>query len=160
MLSAGWVGEDFHARYDVISKEYEYLIYNGAERDPFLEGRAWHIGKRFDDCAIVQMNKAAQCFVGQRDFTALRDGDPDEKDPVRRVFSASVTRKGDIISFRVRADGFLYHMVRVMTGALVEVGRGKLTPEDLSRYIEEKNRAAVGATAPACGLALDSVFYD
>ena len=160
VFSAQWVGEDFHARYSVVSKEYEYLIYNGAERDPFLEGRAWHIGKPFDDDAIAAMNEAAGVLVGKQDFTALRDGDPDEKDPVRHVFAASVTKRGDTISFRVRADGFLYHMVRVMTGALVEVGRGRLTPGELSLAIQEKNRKACGATAPSCGLYLDRVFYE
>ena len=159
VLDATVVADDFHARYSVVSKEYEYLIYNGPERDPFLGDRAWHIGKRFDDRAVAQMNEAASVFVGRRDFTALRDGDPDEKDPVREVFAASVTKRGDMISFRVRADGFLYHMVRVMTGALVEVGRGKLTPAELAEHIKAKNRKACGATAPACGLYLDRVFY-
>ena len=159
VLEAVAVSDDFHARYSVVSKEYEYLIYNGAERDPFLGDRAWHIGKRFEDADIARMNEAARVFVGRHDFTALRDGDPDEKDPVREVFSASVEKVGDMISFRVRADGFLYHMVRIMTGALVEVGRGKLTPTELAKYIEARNRKACGATAPACGLYLDRVFY-
>lgn len=160
VLSAHAVPDDFHARYSVVSKEYEYLIYNGAERDPFFEGRAWHIPKRFDDAAVAAMHEAARCFVGKHDFTALRDGDPDEKDPVRHVFDASVTRRGDLISFRVRADGFLYHMVRVMTGTLVEVGRGRLSPLDVSTFLKEKNRKGCGATAPACGLYLDRVFYE
>ena len=160
VLEACAVDDDFHARYSVVSKEYEYLIYNGAERDPFLEGRAYHIPKHFDDAAIAVMNAAAAQFVGKHDFTALRDGDPDEKDPVRHVFAASVKREGDIISFRVRADGFLYHMVRVMMGTLIEVGRGRLTPREVSHFLKEKNRKACGATAPACGLYLDHVFYE
>ena len=159
VLEATPVSDEFHARYDVHSKEYEYLIYNGAERDPFLEGRTWHIPKRFDDDAVLAMNKAAMAFVGTHDFTALRDGDPDEKDPVRHVFSASVKKEGDIISFRVCADGFLYHMVRVMTGTLVEVGKGKLTPKDVAEGIEARARARFGATAPASGLYLDRVLY-
>ena len=110
VLSATAVESDFHARYSVVSKEYEYLIYNGAERDPFLEGRAWHIPKPFGEDAVAAMNRAAGIFVGRRDFTALRDGDPDEKDPVRHVFAASVTRQGDLISFRVRADGTVEEM--------------------------------------------------
>ena len=159
VLSAVAVEEDFHARYSVVSKEYEYLFYNGAERDPFLEGRAWHIPKLLDEEAVAAMNKAAQAFVGKQDFTALRDGDPDEKDPVRHVFAASVSRMGDFVSFRVRADGFLYHMVRVMAGTLLEVGKGRLSDADLVRHIQEKNRQGCGATAPAHGLYLDRVFY-
>ena len=157
--SATLVGEEFHARYDVVSKEYEYLIYNGAERDPFLVSRAWYIPKRIDDGALARMNEAAACFVGVHDFSALRDGDPAEKDPVREIFSASVTREGDLISFRVRGTGFLYHMVRVMTGILVSVAQGRLTPLDLPRLIAAGDRTAFGATAPPDGLYLDRVFY-
>ena len=159
VLEASAVADDFHARYGVISKEYEYLIYNGAERDPFLLDRAWHIPKHLDDAAVAAMHRAAGAFVGKHDFTALRDGDPDEKDPVRHVLAASVVRNGDMISFRVRADGFLYHMVRVMAGTLVEVGKGRLTPEAVSAHLAGKERNLLGATAPACGLYLDRVFY-
>ncbi len=160
VLEASVVDDDFHARYSVASKEYEYLIYNGIERDPFLLDRAWHIPKHLDDAAVAAMNRAAQAFVGKHDFTALRDGDPDEKDPVRHVLSASVERKGDMISFHVRADGFLYHMVRVMAGTLAEVGRGKIPPEEIAARMLKKERRLFGATAPACGLYLDRVFYN
>lgn len=159
VLAATSVADDFHARYDVLSKEYEYLIYNSAERDPFLVDRAWHVPKHLDDAAVALMNEAAGVFVGTHDFTALRDGDPDEKDPVRHVFSASVERRGDLISFRVRADGFLYHMVRVMMGTLLEVGKGRITRDELAAHIAAKERNLLGGTAPACGLYLDRVLY-
>ena len=153
------VPDDFHARYDVVAKEYVYRIYNGAERDPFLAEYTWHIPKYIDDVALARMSEAAGHFVGRQDFSALRDGDPDEKDPVRTVLAASVCREGAVISFRVRGDGFLYHMVRVMTGALVSVARGRLEPADIPQAIAARNRAAFGATAPATGLTLDRVFY-
>lgn len=159
VLEAREVAEDFHARYSVQSKEYEYLFYNGAERDPLLVGRAWHIPKPIDAAALAAMDAAARGFVGRHDFTALRDGDPDEKDPVRHVLSASVTRRGDVISFRVRADGFLYHMVRVMAGTLAEVARGRILPETVAARIAARDRRLFGATAPAEGLYLDRVFY-
>ena len=159
VLEATPVADGFHARYDVLSKEYEYLIYNGAERDPFLADRAWHVPKHLDDAAVLAMHRAAQAFVGKHDFTALRDGDPDEKDPVRHVFSASVKRQGDLIYFRVCADGFLYHMVRVMMGTLLEVGKGRITREELAAHIAAKKRNLLGGTAPACGLYLDRVLY-
>ena len=157
--SAAWVPDTFHARYDVQSKEYEYLIYNAPLRDPFLSSRTWHIPRYIDDNALALMNEAAAHFVGTKDFSALRDGDPDEKDPVRTVFSASVTRVGDTVSFRVRGDGFLYHMVRVMTGVLYDVARGRYTPSEVGALIAARKRAAFGATAPADGLYLDRVFY-
>ena len=157
--SALWVSDTFHARYGVQSKEYEYLIYNAPLRDPFLAARAWHIPRYIDDKALALMNEAAAHFVGTKDFSALRDGDPDEKDPVRTVFSASVTRVGDMIAFRVCGDGFLYHTVRVMTGVLVSVARGRYTPAEVGVLIAARKRAAFGATAPADGLCLDRVFY-
>lgn len=156
---AAFVASDFHARYGVLSKEYEYLIYNAPLRNPFLAARAWHIPRYIDSAALANMNAAAAQFVGTRDFSALRDGDPDEKDPVRTVFDASVTREGDMIVFRVRGDGFLYHMVRVMTGVLVGVARGRYTPDEVGALIEAKKRAAFGVTAPADGLYLNRVFY-
>ena len=156
---AALVPDDFHARYGVISKEYEYLIDNAPLRSPFLAARAWHIPRPIDDAALARMNEAAAHFVGTRDFSALRDGDPEEKNPVRTVLSASVTREGDMIFFRVRGDGFLYHMVRVMTGVLVSVARSKLTPDEVERLIAAGKRAAFGATAPADGLYLNAVDY-
>ncbi|MBE6595789.1 MAG: tRNA pseudouridine(38-40) synthase TruA [Ruminococcaceae bacterium] len=158
VLSALAVADDFHARYDVISKEYEYLIYNGPERDPFLKDRVWHIPTPISNVALEAMQQAAAAFVGEKDFTALRDGDADEH-AVRHVFSASVTRTGDMISFRVRADGFLYHMVRVMTGTLMDVARGRIPAGEIAARIESRNRQLMGSTAPAAGLYLDRVFY-
>lgn len=159
VLEAREVADDFHPRYGVVSKEYEYLFYNGAERDPFLIDRAWHISKQLDADAVAAMNAAAAAFVGEHDFTALRDGDPDEKDPIRHVFAASVVRKGAFISFRVRADGFLYHMVRVMAGTLLEVGRGRIPQGEIAARMLARDRKLFGATAPAHGLYLDHVFY-
>ena len=152
---------DFHPRYDVVSKEYEYLIYNGAERDPFLTDRAWHIPLLIDENALAEMNRAAAHFVGTQDFSAFRavGADTEPKDAVRTVMSASVERRGDMIAFRVRADGFLYHMVRIMAGTLVAVARGKMTADAIPTLIGSGDRTKAGMTAPACGLYLNRVFY-
>jgi tRNA pseudouridine38-40 synthase len=115
--------------------------------------------KPFSAEAVAAMHKAAQGFVGRHDFSAVRDKADDEKDAVRQVFSASVTAEGDLISFRVRADGFLYHMVRIMTGTLVAVGRGKIPPESIAKRLASLDRTAFGVTAPPDGLYLDSVTY-
>lgn len=158
VLDACLVPDEFHARYGVSAKEYEYVIYNAPERDPFLMERAWHIPKPFTDGDIAAMNVAAAAFVGEHDFSALRDGD-DGKSPVRHVFSASVGRQGECILFRVSGNGFLYHMVRVMAGTLAEVGRGKIPPEDIAGRLAARDRCLFGATAPAHGLYLNRVFY-
>lgn len=161
VLAAHFVPEDFHPRYNVTSKEYEYLIYNGTARNPFLLDRAWQIPWRMDDAALERMQAAATCFTGKRDFSALRDkgADTDPEDAVRQVFSARVTQSGDLISFRVRADGFLYHMVRIMVGTLRDVARGTIPVAELPDRIASLDRHCLGATAPACGLYLDRVFY-
>lgn len=158
VLDVCTVPDGFHPRYGVSAKEYEYVIYNAPERDPFMMGRAWHIPKRFDDAEIAAMNQAAAAFVGEHDFSAVRDGD-DGKSPVRQIHSASVVRQGDCVLFRVAGNGFLYHMVRVMTGTLVEVGRGKIPPTEIAARLATRDRRLFGATAPACGLYLNRVFY-
>lgn len=161
VLAARWVPEDFHPRYGVTAKEYEYLFWNSPARNPFLRDRAWQIPWRIDDAALQRMQTAAECFVGERDFSALRDqgADTDAKDATRRVFSASVTRTDELISFRVRANGFLYHMVRIMAGTLRDVAKGTIPAEELPARIASLDRHRLGVTAPACGLYLDRVFY-
>ena len=162
VLSAVDVPADFHARYSVVSKEYEYVIYNGRERNPFFEGRAWHIPTPIDGEALIRMQQAAALFVGRQDFSAFRavGADTDKRDAVRHVMSASVQREGDMISFRVRADGFLYNMVRIMVGTLTAVAAGRMCVADVAAALESRDRTRAGSTAPACGLYLDRVFYE
>lgn len=161
VLCSREVPADFHPRYDVISKEYEYLICNSRERDPFLRDRAWHIPTPINDEALAAMQQAAAAFVGTHDFSAFRavGADTEPSDAVRTVFSASVTRRGDMISFRVRADGFLYNMVRIMAGTLAAVAAAKIAPDSILQVIESRDRRRAGQTAPACGLYLDTVYY-
>ena len=159
VFSAEWVSDEFHPRYDVVYKEYEYLICNAPVRDPFLEGRAWYIAQRFTDADIEKMDQAAQNFVGEHDFEAFMAQGSTVQSTVRTVKYATVEKVGNVIKFRVAADGFLYNMVRIMTGTLVAVAQGKIRPEDISRIIESKNRADAGMTAPAEGLYLNKVVY-
>lgn len=161
VFDARFVREDFHPRYDVVAKEYEYLIYNGAVRDPFWRARAWHLPARIDEAGLARMQSAAECFVGRRDFSAFRDkgADTEPGDARREVFSATVRREGELISFRVRANGFLYHMVRIMAGTLVAVAREGIDPAELPARITTGDRRLLGMTAPACGLYLDRVIY-
>lgn len=160
VLAARAVEDSFHARYDVHSKEYEYLLLNTRERDPFLADRVWHYPTPLDENALCLMNRAAEAFVGTRDFSALRDGGADaEENAVRTVYSASVTRRGDLISFRVCADGFLYHMVRIMMGTLIAVAKGKIPADEIEARLLTLDRTKMGETAPAAGLYLDRVLY-
>ena len=156
VLSAEYVSDDFHARYSVKSKRYEYVIHNSAVKDPFLSGRAWRVPQHLDEQI---MNEAAKSFIGTHDFTSFRAAGSDVPDSVRTVFDASVRRDGELIIFSVRADGFLYNMVRIMAGTLVDVARGTITTP-LSVIIAKQNRAKAGQTAPPDGLTLAEVFYD
>lgn len=106
------------------------------------------------------MQKAAAAFVGKRDFTACMAAGSKILDATRHVMSATVEREGEYITFRVRADGFLYNMVRIMVGTLFEVAEGHMTPESITERLDSLDRASFGRTAPAEGLYLNRVFYN
>lgn len=156
---AEWRDESFHPRYGVKKKEYLYRIYNRRERSPFENGRSWHIPAYFGESELECMKECASAYIGTHDFTGFSASGCEVEDRVRIVYSASVIRTGDIIEFRVSADGFLYNMVRIMAGTLVMSAKKKLDRESINRMIETKDRKEAGETAPACGLYLDSVEY-
>lgn len=157
--SAEWVSEEFHPRYDVKYKEYVYKIYNAQTPDPFLADRSWHYPRAVSDKALSDMNRAAKKFIGTYDFSSYMSSGSDIKDTTRSVFDAEVTREGNIIIFRVSADGFLYNMVRIFVGTLISVAEGKISPDDIIRITAAKDRSAAGNTAPARGLYLNKVVY-
>ena len=105
------------------------------------------------------MNAAALRFVGEHDFSAFMASGATVESTVRSVKYASVTKKGDVIEFKVSADGFLYNMVRIMTGTLVAVAKGKIEPDKITEIIESRDRARAGMTAPPEGLYLNKVTY-
>ena len=155
-----WVPTDFHPRYSVTSKEYIYRIYNNHNRAPFAVGRAWHYPRPVTEDQLTAMQRAAAAFVGKRDFTACMAAGSKIVDATRHVMAASVEKEGDYITFRVRADGFLYNMVRIMVGTLAEVAEGRLTPESIPERLDSLDRGSFGRTAPAEGLYLNRVFYN
>ena len=157
--AAEWVDDDFHARYDVKYKEYVYKIYNAQVPDPFFADRSWHYTRVIDDAAVSRMNEAAKAFVGTHDFCSYMASGSDIKDTERTVFDAEVRKEGDVITFRVSADGFLYNMVRIFTGTLIGVAEGKFDPLDIPKITAAKDRSAAGVTAPAKGLYLNRVVY-
>jgi tRNA pseudouridine38-40 synthase len=156
---AKWVSKDFHPRYDVKYKEYIYKIYNNRERSPFEEGRAWHIPQMLDVDAVEKMNAAASYFVGTHDFSAFMSSGSKVESTVRSVKYASVSVDKGIIIFKVAADGFLYNMVRIMTGTLIAVAQGKIFQEDIGEIIKSCDRNKAGMTAPPEGLYLNDVVY-
>ncbi len=159
VLSAEWVEDAFHPRYDVKYKEYVYKIWNSSSRNPFFAGRSWHCPKHIDDKGLANMQAAAAALVGKQDFCSYMASDSKVSDTVRTVYAAEVTREGDLICFRVSADGFLYNMVRIFVGTLLDVAYGKKTPNDISAITEARDRTLAGSTAPPEGLFLNKVVY-
>ncbi|MBQ8140439.1 MAG: tRNA pseudouridine(38-40) synthase TruA [Clostridia bacterium] len=159
VTSAREADNAFHPRYDVKYKEYEYKIYNRAVPSPFWADRSWHYPRRIDDGALGRMKDAARHFVGTHDFASYMASGSDVKDTVRTVCRADVCREGDFVIFRVSADGFLYNMVRILTGTLVAVAEGKISPDDIDKITAARDRSLAGITVPAKGLYLNYVDY-
>ena len=159
VYEAQWVSDGFHARYDVAEKEYIYRIYNRSVRSPFEEGRSCHIPKHFSDSDLKRMQQAAHSFLGTQDFTSYMAQGSKITDCVRTVTQSELIREGDLILYRVRANGFLYHMVRILTGTLVAVGEGKISHEDIPGITASCDRSRAGITMPAHGLYLNQVIY-
>lgn len=147
---------DFHPRYSCKSKEYIYKIYNGKRPNAFLPKYAFYYRRNID---ADYLNREAQAFVGTFDYSAFCSAKSDVEDTVRSVKSFSVWRQGDMVYFKVEADGFLYNMVRIMVGTLLFVSEGKIKEGELSSVILSKERKRAGKTAPPQGLYLNKINY-
>ncbi|MBQ3000072.1 MAG: tRNA pseudouridine(38-40) synthase TruA [Clostridia bacterium] len=159
VMRAEFVEDSFHPRYDVKYKEYVYRIWNSPQRNPFLQDRTWHYPKPISDEALKKMNEAASHWIGTHDFSSYMAADSKITDAVRTIYEAEIVRQGDVIEFRVSANGFLYHMVRILMGTLISVAEGRISPDKINDVTEAKERAYAGITAPACGLFLNRVVY-
>lgn len=149
------VAEDFHARYDCKSKEYHYKILNSSFPDPFLAHRAYSFSTKLD---ADRMAEDASYLVGTHDFASFMASGSKIVDTTRTVFRTSVEREGDLITFSISADGFLYNMVRIITGTLIDLNLGR-TKYTMSEIIEMRERSKAGFTAPPDGLYLSLVNY-
>lgn len=158
-VGAALVDDGFHVRYDVVKKEYIYRISTSDVPDPFRRGRVMFYRREISDSAFSKMKEAAGYFIGRRDFASFMASGSKVVSTVRNVFSADVERSGDEVIFKVSADGFLYNMVRIMTGTLLSVAEGKISPEKIPEITESKNRSLVGETVCPDGLYLNEVFY-
>ncbi len=156
ILSAEYVSDEFHPRYDVDYKEYEYLIWNSEIKNPFLKNRAYIYPKKLNEDLMDICSKE---FVGRHDFSAFMSSGSDVVDTVREIKYFNVSREGELVRINVAADGFLYNMVRILVGTLVEASEGKIAAEDIKSIIEKKDRKNAGFTAPPHGLYLNKVVY-
>ena len=152
------VAEEFHPRYHAKGKRYVYRIWNGNQRHPMYEKYAIWLKKPLD---VEALNRMAQDYVGTHDFAAFCGAGSDVQGTTERtIHSCTVTRQGDLVLFTVEGDGFLYNMVRIMVGTLLEMAAGRLAADSLPTIIEGRDRTAAGPTAPAQALCLEQVFYD
>lgn len=148
--------EEFHARYDCVSKEYKYLIFNKDYKNPFYKDRALYYPYKID---AELLNSEAQSFLGTHDFSAFCAAASDVEDKTRTVKSVSFKRNGDFCELYIEADGFLYNMVRIIVGTLLDINSGKIEQGKISEIINSKDRQQAGVTAKACGLYLNRVNY-
>ena len=156
VFDAREVHEGFNAIGSCVRKEYTYQIYNSHIRDPFYVNRAWFYPKHLDERV---MQAAADQFVGTHDFAAVRSVGTDVKSTVRTVHAIELEVRGSDLTITYRGDGFLYNMVRILTGTLLEVGLGERQAEEMPAILAALDRAAAGRTAPAQGLCLVEVEY-
>ncbi|MCP8618013.1 tRNA pseudouridine(38-40) synthase TruA [Salirhabdus salicampi] len=149
--------DHFHARYSVQGKEYRYKILNRSTPDIFRRNYRWHISEPLD---IEAMQYACSLFVGTHDFTTFSSAKATVRgEKVRTIYECNVKKVEGEITFRVRGSGFLYNMVRIMVGTIVEVGKGIKQPTDITDMIKGQDRSLAGKTAPAQGLYLWEVTY-
>jgi tRNA pseudouridine38-40 synthase len=153
------VGDEFHPRYSARGKEYVYRIKNSRISDPFLYSRVWFLPQIIDDLGIEKIRSCIPEIVGKRDFASFMAEGSSVESTVREVYSLNVEKNDDIIEFSISADGFLYNMVRIIVGTLVEVALGRIAPMQIRDIIASCDRSRAGMTAPADGLYLNKVFY-
>jgi tRNA pseudouridine38-40 synthase len=150
------VKPDFHSRFSAKGKKYRYLIYNSEHPSALLRYRAYHVSKPL---GIEDMKRASCFFKGTHDFMAFMASGSSVKTTVRTITDVSVERNGQLISFEITGDGFLYNMVRIMAGTLVETGLGGMKAESIEYVMKSLDRSNAGKTAPAHGLYLVEVYY-
>lgn len=148
----------FHARYSARSKCYEYHIDQREKADVFQRKYCYHYPKELD---LAAMEEASQYLIGKHDFTSFCDRKEEEdKSLVRTVYDIEIRKKKEKITIVYTGSGFLYHMVRILTGTLLAVGTGEIEAEEIPAILEAKTRSLSGELVPANGLFLKEVYYD
>ncbi len=147
---------DFHPRYCDCSKTYEYHIVNTRTPLPTKRLHNYFVSYELD---VEKMRQAASYLVGEHDFVSFCNVRTDVENTVRTIYSLDILTNGDEITVRIKGNGFLYNMVRIIVGTLIRVGRGFYPPEEVKRILEAKERTAAGVTAPPQGLFLMEIEY-
>jgi tRNA pseudouridine38-40 synthase len=157
ILAARRCQSDFHARFDAVGKQYRYFVWMHHAMNPLLRGQAWLVHYQLD---LPAMRTSARHLLGKHDFASFAGTRNYEMEStVRTVTRCDIVKRGALLTFIIEGDGFLYKMCRSIVGTLVQVGRGKFTPNEVKRMLARKDRRAAGMTAPAHGLVLWKVSY-
>lgn len=148
--------ERFHSRYNAKSKVYLYRIDNNKFHSTFNRRYSYHVEKKLD---IDLMIKGSKFLIGEHDFTSFASSKSKKKSNIREIYSIEIKENKNLIEIYIEGNGFLYNMVRIIAGSLVDVGLGKKSPEDIKTMLEAKNRSKASDTAPSKGLFLYKVNY-
>jgi len=151
------VGERFHSRYNCKEKTYRYIINNSQYGSAIYKNLEYHIPNKLD---IEAMQKAVKSFEGEHDFKAFKASGTSSKSSVRTIYKAKVQKDNEKIIIELTGNGFLYNMVRIISGTLVDVGLGKIMPEEIENIINSKDRTKAGKTLPPYALYLVEVKYE
>lgn len=150
------VPQEFHSRYNCHSKTYQYVIDNSEQGTAIYRGLTYHVSQKLN---VEKMQKAVKYFIGEHDFSSFKSSGTSSKSSVRTVYDAKVEKDGEKVKISITGNGFLYNMVRIISGTLVEVGLNNIEPEDIPKIIDAKNRQMAGKTLPPQGLFLMKVEY-
>ncbi|RFM18594.1 tRNA pseudouridine(38-40) synthase TruA [Clostridium botulinum] len=156
VLSSEEASNEFHSRFCSKGKTYEYTVLNSSQ--PIAIGRNY-IFQFKDKLNIDNMKMASRYFIGTHDFSAFKTKGSSIKTSVRTISKFEINKKGDFIKFIITGDGFLYNMVRIIVGTLIEIGLNKREPEYIKYVIKSKDRTKAGKCVPSSGLCLKEVFY-
>lgn len=151
------VPEEFHSRYNCHSKTYNYVIDNSEQGTAIYRNLSYHISKKLN---VEKMRKAILYLIGEHDFSSFKSSGTSSKSSVRTIYDAKVEKDGEKIIISLTGNGFLYNMVRIISGTLVEVGLESIEPEDVYKILNAKNRQMAGKTLPPQGLFLVKVEYN
>ena len=157
ILKAEEVDDRFHSRLTCKRKTYRYVINNSEFGSSIYRNLETHIPQKLD---VENMKEAAKYFEGEHDFKAFKASGTSSKTSVRTIYESKVYNKGNMIYIELTGNGFLYNMVRIIAGTLVDVGLGKINPKDIKKIIREEKRENAGKTLPPNGLYLVNVEYE
>lgn len=156
VLEGRLVPGDFHARFDAKGKRYTYRIHNGPHASALLRNLTAHVPQKLD---VPRMQQSLQCLLGHHDFAAFQASGGTAKTTVRTLTDVHLVQDGNQLTLTVCGNAFLYNMVRIIAGTMIDIGMGRLPQDAFQQALDTGNRLCLGVTAPACGLELTEIFY-